>query len=453
MQIRNFNSELMFASILFSRLFRNITILRALNKQNTEHRTVPVNCVIGNRSRIFKHLDGTQKKGLTLPLIVVTRTGISINSDRNTNLHNEVKQQTTKDRINYNLLTPVPIDIEFTVTLVSRWPSDIDMMLSNIIPFFNQDLYVASRHPKYYNVQYFSQVVMGGSIQQDAVTEISTDQDDIVTATLTFTFKTYIFGGNDQIEMTTTGGFIAPITKISPEMHAIDAETAQITQETDPVGMHDQGRRWRNEWDITDFNNGNGTPVNWDAYFQGVNDGTIPYPEVDTMRWVIGIDEDGGVIVDPNIAYGYKIDKGDGLAEVPLPERPYAMMNDTTHDNYDLLGIQNHQRMPYVSRVVRPYTQEEIDAANGVKPDDGPPYPFDPDNPDGGPVGPGGPGDGPHPDANPFGPSEPDKHQEPGVPSDWEEGIPDSNRSMAPEEMEVYSPKGRTGKSKKAKQQ
>lgn len=453
MQIRNFNSELMFASILFSRLFRNITILRALNKQNTEHRTVPVNCVIGNRSRIFKHLDGTQKKGLTLPLIVVTRTGISINSDRNTNLHNEVKQQTTKDRINYNLLTPVPIDIEFTVTLVSRWPSDIDMMLSNIIPFFNQDLYVASRHPKYYNVQYFSQVVMGGNIQQDAVTELSVDQDDIVTATLTFTFKTYIFGGNDQIEMTTTGGFIAPITKISPEMHAIDAETAQLTQETDPVGMHDQGRRWRNEWDITDFNNGNGTPVNWDAYFQGVKDGTIPYPEVDTMRWVIGIDEDGGVIVDPNIAYGYKIDKGDGLAEVPLPERPYAMMNDTTHDNYDLLGIQNHQRMPYASRVVRPYTQEEIDAANGVNPDDGPPYPFDPDNPDGGPVGPGGPGDGPHPDANPFGPSEPDKHQEPGAPSDWDQGIPDSNRSMAPEEMEVYSPKGRTGKSKKAKQQ
>ena len=439
MQIRNFNSELMFASILFSRLFRNITILRALNKQNTEHRTVPVNCVIGNRSRIFKHLDGTQKKGLTLPLIVVTRTGISINSDRNTNLHNEVKQQTTKDRINYNLLTPVPIDIEFTVTLVSRWPSDIDMMLSNIIPFFNQDVYVACRHPKYYNVQYFSQVVMGGNIQQDAVTEISTDQDDIVTATLTFTFKTYIFGGNDQVELATTGGFIAPITKISPEMHAIDAETAQISQGTSPTGK-EEGKPWRNEWDVSDFDKDNGTPVDWDIYFQDVKDGSIPYPAVDTMRWVIGIDQDGGVIVDPNIAYGYKIGKGDGLAEVPLPERPYAMMNDTTHDNYDLLGIQNHQRMPYVSRVVRPYTQEEIDAANGNTPDEppvGPDFPFDPDDPGDG-------GGGPHEDANPFGPSEPDPHQEPGTPSDWGEGIPDSNRSMAPDEMEVYSPQGRT---------
>ena len=441
MQIRNFNSELMFASILFSRLFRNITILRPLNKQNTEHRTVEVNCVIGNRSRIFKNLDGAQSKGLTLPLIVVTRTGITINSDRNTNLHNEIKQQTTKDRINYNLLTPVPIDIEFTVTLVSKWPSDIDMMLSNIIPFFNQDLYVARRHPKYYNVQYFSQVVMGGNIQQDAVTELSNDQDDIVTATLTFTFKTYIFGGNDQIEMTTTGGQIAPITKISPEMHAIDADTARITQGTTPIGMPDQGERWRNEWDVTDFDGDNGTPVDWDAYFNGLDDGTIQYPAVDTMRWVIGIDEDGGVIVDPNIAYGYKIGPGDGLAEVPLPERPYAMMNDTTHDNYDLLGIQNHQRMPYASRVVRPYTQEEIDAANGNKPDDQPPgpdFPFDPDG-----EGPGGPG-GPHDDFNPFGPGD---NMGPGTgpvtPSDWDEGIPDSNRSMAPEAMDVLSPSGR----------
>ena len=444
MQIRNFNSELMFASILFARLFRNITILRALNKQNTEHRTVEVNCVIGNRSRIFKNLDSSQSKGLTLPLIVVTRTGITVNSDRNTNLHNEIVQQTTKDRINYNLLTPVPIDIEFTVTLASKWPSDIDMMLSNIIPFFNQDLYVSCRHPKYYNVQYFSQVVMGGNIQQDAVTELSNDQDDIVTATLTFTFKTYIFGGNDQVEMTTTGGFIAPITKISPEMHAIGAETAQITQGTDPIGLPNQGERWRNEWDVTDFNNGNGTPVNWDGYFNGLKDGTIQYPDVDTMRWVIGIDEDGGVIVDPNIAYGYTIGPGDGLAEVPLPERPYAMMNDTTHDNYDLLGIQNHQRMPYASRVVRPYTQEEIDAANGNKPDDQPPgpdFPFDPDG-----EGPGGPG-GPHDDFNPFGPTD---NMGPGTgpvtPSDWDEGVPDPNRSMAPEAMDVLAPSGRDKK-------
>jgi hypothetical protein len=124
------------------------------------------------------------------------------------------------------------------------------------------------------------------------------------------------------------------------------------------------------------------------------------------------------------------------------------MMNDTTHDNYDLLGIQNHQRMPYASRVVRPYTQEEIDAANGNKPDDQPPgpdFPFDPDG-----EGPGGPG-GPHDDFNPFGPGD---NMGPGTgpvtPSDWDEGIPDSNRSMAPEAMDVLSPSGRKKRTPKS---
>ena len=429
MQIRNFNSELMFASILFSRLFRNITILRATDKDNVGHRNVEVNCVIGNRSRIFKHLDGSEKTGLRLPIIVVTRTGITINSDRNTNLHNEIVQQTTRDRINYNLLTPVPIDIEFSVVIASRWPSDIDMILSNIIPFFNQDLYVACRHPKYYNVQYYSQIIMGSGIQQDAVTELSTDQDDIVTATLTFTFKTYIFGGNDQVELTTTGGYVAPITKISPEIHAVDSDDIQLAGNDDPLGLKNQGRKWRNEWDITSFDQ---PTVDWDAYFQSVNDGTNKYPEVDTMRWVIGIDDNGGVIVDPNIAYGYKIGPGDGHAYVPFPERD--LMDDTTHDNYDLLGIQNHQKMPYVSRIVKPYTQEEIDAANGGNSGEAAPYDGD-GLPGGKPIGSGtslfdptdsmGPGSGS------------------ASPTDWDEGIPDSNRSLPNHNMDVLDKEGR----------
>ena len=446
MQIRNFNSELMFASVLFSRLFRNITILRAANKQNTEHRTVEVNCVIGNRSRIFKNLDASHTKGLSLPLIVVTRNGITINSDRNTNLHNEIKQQTMKNRIDYNLLSPVPLDIEFTVTLVSKWPSDIDMMLSNIIPFFHQDVYVSSRHPKYYNVQYFSQVILGDNIQQDAVTELGNDQDDITTATLTFTFKTYMFGGNDQVEMTPAGGYVAPITKISAELHAPEHKDGLAPE--DAVTSLDNAERWRNEWDVTDYESPESKlQVDWDQYFQNLEDGTNKYPAVDTMRWIIGTGEDGGVVLDPNVAYGYKITQGDGLAEVPLPERPYAMMNDVTHDNYDLLSIQNHQRMPYVGRFVRPYTQEEIDAANGTQPDPGdqPEFPFDPPGEGDGPDGEGG---APHSDANPFGPTEPTNPGDGPTPNDWDQGIPDPNRSMAPEGMEVISPQGRDDKAK-----
>ena len=94
---------------------------------------------------------------------------------RITNLHNEIKNQEMEGRINYNLYTPCPLDISYQVVLVSRWLSDIDMMLGQILPFFNTDVYVSHRHPKYRNVKYSSQVVMGSDINIESNPEIGKD--------------------------------------------------------------------------------------------------------------------------------------------------------------------------------------------------------------------------------------------------------------------------------------
>ena len=153
MQIRNWNSELRIANIMFASLFRNFRITRSQDMENKTRVTIDVPCVIADRSRIFKNLE---KPGLTLPLITVQRTGLSIATARITNLHNEIKNQEMEGRINYNLYTPCPVDLQYKVVLVSRWLSDIDMMLGQILPFFNTDVYVSSRHPKYSNVKYSS---------------------------------------------------------------------------------------------------------------------------------------------------------------------------------------------------------------------------------------------------------------------------------------------------------
>ena len=126
MQIRNWNSELRIANIMFSSLFRGFRITRSQDKENKTLETLEVPVVIADRSRIFKNLE---KSGFNLPLVTVQRTGISVAASRITNLHNEIKNQEMEGRINYNLYTPTPVDLTFQVTLVSRWLSDIDMML------------------------------------------------------------------------------------------------------------------------------------------------------------------------------------------------------------------------------------------------------------------------------------------------------------------------------------
>ena len=62
---------------------------------------------------------------------------------------------------------------------------------------------------------------MSPDISIETFPDISKDQDEIHTATLTFTYKTHIFGGTEQGEMGTTNPFVAPITKISAEIHAV----------------------------------------------------------------------------------------------------------------------------------------------------------------------------------------------------------------------------------------
>jgi hypothetical protein len=64
------------------------------------------------------------------------------NNDRLANINNEVKYSTHSSRLDYNLYTPVPIDISYEVTIISKYQEHIDRAISNFIPFFNKDLYV-----------------------------------------------------------------------------------------------------------------------------------------------------------------------------------------------------------------------------------------------------------------------------------------------------------------------
>ena len=126
MQIRNYNSELKIANIMFASLFHNFRITRSQDAENKTVETFDVPVVIADRTRIFKNLEGS---GMRLPMITIQRTGLSIATGRITNLHNEIKNQEMEGRINYNLYTPCPVDLQFKVVLASRWLSDIDMML------------------------------------------------------------------------------------------------------------------------------------------------------------------------------------------------------------------------------------------------------------------------------------------------------------------------------------
>lgn len=138
---------------------------------------------------------------MKLPMIAVNRTGFARNPERLNGMHNEVKHEMTSKWRSYDLMTPVPIDISYDVSVIARYPQDLDQIASNFMVFFNPDVYVTCEHPKYQGVKLHSQVVMSDSVQEEHPDEIDPSADDVVTATFQFTFKTWLFAGNKQAKL------------------------------------------------------------------------------------------------------------------------------------------------------------------------------------------------------------------------------------------------------------
>jgi len=95
-------------------------------------------------------------------------------------------------------LTPVPIDISYEVSVVAKYPADIDKIASNFMVFFNSNIYCSQAHPKFSDIKLNNQVVMSDSVSEDHSDELDGTRDDLIVSTFTFTFKTYLFGGTEQ---------------------------------------------------------------------------------------------------------------------------------------------------------------------------------------------------------------------------------------------------------------
>ena len=200
MEFQSYNEELGTCNLLFRRLFSNIRIQRTLD--NGEKKETLVKCVLGQRSRIMKALENPERKGIyTLPLISINRTGYSRNGERLNNLNNEVKYELGPKSRYYHLMAPVPVDINYEVTVMSKYQADIDKIASNFMVFFNSDIYVSCQHPKYEGIKMNNQVIMSDSVSEEHPDEMDGTQDDLITSTFNFTFKTFLFGGTRQAKL------------------------------------------------------------------------------------------------------------------------------------------------------------------------------------------------------------------------------------------------------------
>lgn len=193
MELLSYNNELINAQSQFMRIFSNIKLKR-LDKSGA---TPIVTCLNGRRSRLIKDIQNPGRTQQILPAIYISRVGLERAPSRNANQHNEVLYS-RNNLLDYNMISPTPVDITYELFIVTKYMEDLDVILSNFIPFFNQDVYVKSVHPKFKDEVLNSQIVWDGIVTEEVIDELENIQPDIQTAMLTFKFKTYIFAGTSN---------------------------------------------------------------------------------------------------------------------------------------------------------------------------------------------------------------------------------------------------------------
>lgn len=214
MKAYSYNKEILIATAQMQMIFNNITIRRA-----TSNIVVP--CVFGQRSRILKFLQNPEGATFKLPMSTLFRGNITHDKNRSANIHNSILKKSDYASFDANTISPVPIDIEYKVTFITKYPDDMDMLISNFVPFFHKDIYVTSPHPKLEGRTIKHQIVWSGNIDTTWPEELQNTENDLQFCNTSFVFKTELFGGSGYLQNPTEGIIYTIDMTLSPSTSAI----------------------------------------------------------------------------------------------------------------------------------------------------------------------------------------------------------------------------------------
>jgi len=197
MKYRSYHKEIENSTAQILDVFNDIIIDRR-DSQGTVQQLLRVPCVYGSRSRVLKSLEN-RDKNVKLPMMVMSMTSIAKDSSRVHSTHDGMLYQTDAS-YDYLKNTPVPVNISYKIDVITKFQQDMDMVLSNFVPFFNPDIYVVIPHPVNPTQNLKPQLVWDGSVSMELPDTTPKNESARIIATTSFTFKTWMFPGLEADE-------------------------------------------------------------------------------------------------------------------------------------------------------------------------------------------------------------------------------------------------------------
>lgn len=172
-------------------------IVKRYNKQREPEQQIKVRFVYAPKQRVLNDLlDKAQN--IQLPVVACYIQGLGRDANRVVNKIQGSYQsipgssgQATHEQ------QPLPVDLQMGVTVMTRFQSDMDQILSSILSYFDPYIVVSWRTPGRPNNEIKSQIIWGGNAQIAYPYDINSAQNARVVADLSFTIKGWLFKAKD----------------------------------------------------------------------------------------------------------------------------------------------------------------------------------------------------------------------------------------------------------------
>ena len=203
-----FNFEVQTLLEQFVSAFNDIIIKRYDNTKTLAPSLsgIKVDFVYAPKQRVYDTLNTPAPGGLTVPVVAVNITTLSRDPKRVSNKL-EGFYIDTGDNDNTSLikkiLQPVPINIGVSMTIVTKFQSDMDQIISNFVPYCDPYIIISWKlpNPKNNKIPYEirSEVLWDGNIALDYPKDLAANQPFRLSATTNFTIKGWLFKKSDDI--------------------------------------------------------------------------------------------------------------------------------------------------------------------------------------------------------------------------------------------------------------
>lgn len=177
----------------------NDCIIKRYDNDRVSKSDIEVRYVLAPKQRVLYDIVNEQHN-ITLPVVAVNLTGVSRDNDRVFNKLDGFYMQKIYNRqtATYSKIpTPTPVNLSVSLSIITKFQSDLDQILSNFVPYNNPYIILSWKVPESADLSYYgeirSEVLWDGNVNITPPIDLGSSDKYNIVADTTFTIKGWLF--------------------------------------------------------------------------------------------------------------------------------------------------------------------------------------------------------------------------------------------------------------------